>query len=69
MIQAIKKCDSDVIISTRVLHSNWLGKYGRKDAIKIAQEHNHHNGDAKIINNTVRSLKKYRLFLCQFQKN
>lgn len=63
MIQAIKKCDSDVIISTRVLHSNWLGKYGRKDAIKIAQEHNHHNGDAKIINNTVRSLKNIDYFM------
>lgn len=63
MIQAIKKCDSDVIISTRVLHSNWLGKYGRKDAIKIAQEHNHHNGDAKIINNTVKSLKNIDYFM------
>ncbi len=63
MIQAIKKCDSDVIISTRVLHSNWLGKYGRKDAIKIAQEHNHHNDDAKIINNTVKSLKNIDYFM------
>ncbi len=48
MIKAIKKCDSDIIISTRVLHSNWLSKYGRKDAIKIAQEHNHHNDNKKL---------------------
>ena len=28
MIDAIKKCDSDYIISTRDIHNDWLGKYG-----------------------------------------
>lgn len=63
MIKAIKKCNSDIIISTRVLHNNWLGKYGKKDAIKIAQEHNHHNNDAKIIKKTVKSLKNIDYFM------
>lgn len=63
MIKAIKKCDSDIIISTRVLHSNWLSKYGRKDAIKIAQEHNHHNDNKKIIKKTIKSLKKIDYFM------
>lgn len=63
MIKAIKKCNSDIIISTRVLHNNWLGKYGKKDAIKIAQEHNHHNDNKKIINKTIKSLKNIDYFM------
>lgn len=63
MVKAIKKCNSDIIISTRVLHSNWLGKYGRKGAIKIAQEHNHHNNNEKIIKNTVKSLRNIDYFM------
>lgn len=75
MIKAIKKCEADIIISTRVLHNNWLGKYGRKSAIKIAQEHNHHNNNEKIIKKTIKSLKKIDYFmptsmeLYEFYKN
>lgn len=63
MVDAIKKCDSDIIISTRVLHNNWLGKYGKKANIKIAQEHNHHNNNEKIIKNTIKSLKNIDYFM------
>ena len=63
MIKAIKNCDSDIIISTRVLHSFWLGKYGKPTAIKIAQEHNHHNNDEKIIKRTIKSLKNIDFFM------
>jgi N-acetylglucosaminyldiphosphoundecaprenol N-acetyl-beta-D-mannosaminyltransferase len=57
MIDAIKKLDTDVIISTRILHNNWVSKYADKDCKKIAWEHNHHNNDQKYINNLVKSCK------------
>lgn len=63
MIQAIKNCDADIIISTRVLFSNWLGKYGKVSSIKIAQEHNHHNFNEKVIKKTVKSLDKIDYFM------
>lgn len=63
MINAIKKCDSDIIISTRNFHSKLLGKYGNKNAVKIAQEHNHHNNNSKIIKKTIKSLKNIDYFM------
>ncbi|MGN1352075.1 MAG: O-antigen ligase family protein [Clostridia bacterium] len=41
--------DSFAIISTRYDFSSLLSKYGRKNIIKIAQEHHHHNNDKKYI--------------------
>ena len=35
MIKYIKNCDSDIIISTRDIHNKWLGKYGKKNILKI----------------------------------
>jgi glycosyltransferase involved in cell wall biosynthesis len=49
MIEAIKKIDSDIIISTRIMHNQWLSKYGKKNTIKIAWEHSHHNNNKKYI--------------------
>lgn len=63
MIEAIKHLDCDIAISTRYLHSNWLGKYGSKKIIKIAQEHNHHNNDEKYINKVIKSLKNIDYFI------
>jgi len=40
MIDYIKKCDSDIIISTRDIHNKWLGKYGKDAILKIGSEHN-----------------------------
>ena len=57
MIDYIKKCDSDIIISTRDIHNLWLGKYGNKDSIKIGWEHNHHNNNQKYIRKVTNSAK------------
>lgn len=63
MIEAIKNCDSDVIISTRDIHNDWLGKYGNPNIIKIGWEHNHHNNDKKYINKIIKSVSKLDYFV------
>lgn len=63
MISAIKKIDADIVISTRDIHNKLLGKYGRKNIIKIAQEHNHHNNNIKYINKVIKSLKYIDYFM------
>lgn len=54
-VEAIKKCDSDIMISTRVLFNKWLGMYGKKKAYKIGWEHNHHHQDVEYANGVVHS--------------
>ena len=56
-IKAIKNCESDIIISTRDLFNNWLGKYGSSKAKKIGWEHNHHHGNIKYASSVVKSVK------------
>lgn len=63
MIKEIKKIDSDIIISTRLLYNRWLGKYAKKNIIKIAQEHNHHNNNNKFISKLKKSLKNIDYFM------
>lgn len=63
MVKAIKKLDCDIVISTRILHSNWVGKYANKNIIKIAQEHNHHNSNQKYIKKVIKSLKNFDYFM------
>lgn len=53
--EAMKKCDSDIMISTRVLFNKWLGMYGKKKAYKIGWEHNHHHQDMEYVNGVVHS--------------
>lgn len=55
MINYIKNCTSDVIISTRDIHNTWLGKYGNKNSIKIGWEHNHHHGNMKYAKRIIKS--------------
>lgn len=62
MIKAIKNLDCDIAISTRYIHSKLLGKYGAKNIIKIAQEHNN-NGNKKYIKKVVKSLKNIDFFM------
>lgn len=50
MVDYIKKCNSDVIISSRDIFDDWLGEYGSKDTIKIGWEHNHHHGNMDYAN-------------------
>lgn len=62
MINAIKNLSCDIAISTRYIHSKLLGRYGHKDIIKIAQEHNN-NGNEKYVKNVVKSLKNIDYFM------
>lgn len=63
MIKAIKNCDSDLILSTRVMFSEWLSRYGKAGTVRLAQEHNHHNNNAKYIKQIVRSCRGIDYFL------
>lgn len=63
MIKAIKSLNCDIVVSTRILHSNWVGKYANKKIVKIAQEHNHHNNNKKYIKKVVKSLKGFDYFM------
>lgn len=56
MKKEIKNLDCDIAISTRYLYTKLLGKYGNKNIIKVAQEHND-NGKKSYIRKTVKSLK------------
>lgn len=56
-IDAIKNIDGDIYISTRILFNKWLGKYGKKNKMKIAWEHNHHHGNTKYVNSLMSSIK------------
>ncbi len=55
--KAMKNCDSDIMISTRVLFNKWLGEYGKSKAYKIAWEHNHHHQDMDYANGVVNSCR------------
>lgn len=57
-IEAMKKCDSDIMISTRILFNKWLGSHGKKKAYKIGWEHNHHHQDLEYANKVVNSCEK-----------
>lgn len=49
IIKYIKTNKSDAIISTRVEFNILLSKYGKKNTLKIAQEHHYHNNNNKYI--------------------
>lgn len=59
----ILNSNSGIIISSRYSFSKLLGKYGNKECIKIAQEHNHHNNDKKYIKKIIGSLKNIDYFM------
>ena len=63
MINNIKKCSSDIIISTRDIHNKWLGKYGKKNILKIGWEHNHHHGNKKYIKKIIKSVQNLDYFV------
>ena len=58
MVNYIKNCDSDVIISTRDVFNEWLSLYGRKDIIRIGWEHNHFHNNYKYAHKIINSAKK-----------
>ena len=63
MIEFIKNCDSDVIISTRDIHNEWLGEYARDGVLKIGWEHNHHHGNMKYANKIIDSCSNLDYFV------
>lgn len=58
MVNYIKNCDSDVIIATRDIFSEWLGDYGKDTTLKIGWEHNHYHDDFKYATNIISANKK-----------
>ncbi len=62
-IKAIKKINSQYIITTREFHSKLVGMYANKNIIKIATEHNYHNNDEKFINKIIKSLNNFDYFV------
>ena len=72
MINYIKKCDSDIIISTRDIFNTLLGRYGSKYTVKIGWEHNHHNNNKNYVRKIINSVSKFVLVskeLCDFYKD
>ncbi|MDD3453709.1 MAG: glycosyltransferase [Bacilli bacterium] len=63
MIDYIKNCNSDIIISTRDIHNKWLGQYGKSEAVKIGWEHNHHNYNQKYIKKIINSVQNLDYFV------
>lgn len=56
-VEAMKKCDSDIMISTRDIFNKWLGEYGKKSAYRIGWEHNHHHNNIDYANKLVNSCR------------
>ena len=67
MIKYIKKCDSQIIISTRDIHNKWLGKYGKSSVLKIGSEHNDIDS-TKYIKNISKTVKKLDCFVVVSKK-
>lgn len=63
MINYIKECDADVMISTRDIHNEWLGQYAREGILKIGWEHNHPHGDFKYANKIIKSCENLDYFV------
>ena len=63
MINYIKECDSDLIISTRVEITELLNKYYKGKGILISQEHAHHNNNQKYIGRVLKSLTNIDYFM------
>ena len=62
-IVAIRKINSDYIITTRDFHNILVGMFAKKEVIKIATEHNHHNNEINYITKIVKSVKKFDYFV------
>ena len=63
MISAIETCNSDLIISSRILFTKWLAKYKNNHCITIAQEHNDPLDEPKRIKQIIQSCKEIDYFM------
>ena len=62
-IEKIEDINSEYIITTREIHNELVGYYGRSDIIKIATEHNYHNNNKKYIKRLVNSVNNMNYFV------
>lgn len=63
MISFLKKCESDVVISTRDIFNFWASKYLKNNIIKIGWEHNHFHDNYKYAEKIVKSVSKLDYFV------
>ena len=63
IVDYIKSCDSDIIISTRDIFNNWTGKYAKNGVVKIGWEHNHYHGNMKYAKKVINSAKNLDYFV------
>ena len=63
MVNYIRNCDSNIIISTRDILNELLGEYAPPGTIKIGWEHNHYNKANGYADNVVRTAKKLDYFV------
>ena len=68
MINYIKNCHSNVIISTRDIFNNWLCEYAPSKVLKIGWEHNHYHNDYKYARDVIRSAKRLDYFVLVSQE-
>jgi len=63
VVDYIRSCDSDIIISTRDIFNKWLGDNARSGVIKIGWEHNHFHNNMKYAKKVINSCKKLDYFV------
>ncbi len=63
MEEAIKKSNSDIIISSRYIYHKLLTKNVSSIVICIGQEHNHHNNNEKYIRKQIHAVKDMDYFM------
>ena len=61
--EAIKRIESDYIISSTIFQNKLISKYAKKGIINIATEHNYHNNDEKYISRVLNSIKGFDYFI------
>lgn len=61
---AIKKCDADIIISTRADFSKKAGKYRKNNCRLFAWEHNHPHGNSAVIRKVKKSCRNADALVC-----
>ncbi len=63
MKKYIRSCGADIIISTRDIFDDWLGKYAPRNTLKIGWEHNHFHGNFKYAKKLTKYASKLDYFV------
>lgn len=62
-VKAVKNCNADVMISTRIFHNEIIAKYAKENTILITSEHNHPCGNEQYIQDVLNSTQKFDYLL------